>query len=33
LSLLHNIWTKEHNLVCDMFKARFVYIRHLFGRN
>ncbi|KAJ7250682.1 heme peroxidase [Mycena rebaudengoi] len=21
LSLLHNIWTKEHNLVCDMFKA------------
>ncbi|KAJ7471747.1 heme peroxidase [Mycena latifolia] len=21
LSMLHNIWTKEHNLVCDMFKA------------
>ncbi|KAF7361222.1 hypothetical protein MSAN_01154300 [Mycena sanguinolenta] len=20
LSLMHNIWTKEHNLVCDMFK-------------
>ncbi|KAF8123835.1 heme peroxidase [Mycena galopus ATCC 62051] len=20
LSMLHNIWTKEHNLVCDMFK-------------
>lgn len=24
LSMLHNIWTKEHNLVCDMFKARSV---------
>ncbi|KAJ7602932.1 heme peroxidase [Mycena polygramma] len=21
LSMLHNIWTREHNLVCDMFKA------------
>ncbi|KAJ7242951.1 heme peroxidase [Mycena rebaudengoi] len=21
ISMLHNIWTKEHNLVCDMFKA------------
>ncbi|KAK7018553.1 heme peroxidase [Favolaschia claudopus] len=20
LSMLHNIWTKEHNLICDMFK-------------
>jgi hypothetical protein len=26
LSLLHNIWVKEHNLVCDMFKASFVSI-------
>lgn len=24
LSLLHNIWVKEHNLICDMFKARRV---------
>ncbi|KAJ7827242.1 heme peroxidase [Mycena olivaceomarginata] len=23
LSLLHNIWVKEHNLVCDMFKASY----------
>lgn len=25
LSLLHNIWVNEHNLVCDMFKARSVH--------
>jgi hypothetical protein len=24
LSMLHNIWTKEHNLVCDMFKKAYV---------
>ncbi|KAJ7199609.1 heme peroxidase [Mycena pura] len=23
LSMLHNIWTKEHNLVCDMFKKAY----------
>ncbi|KAJ6570071.1 heme peroxidase [Mycena vulgaris] len=23
LSVMHNIWTKEHNLVCDMFKASY----------
>ncbi|KAJ6553187.1 heme peroxidase [Mycena capillaripes] len=23
LSLLHNIWVKEHNLICDMFKASY----------
>ncbi|KAJ7608475.1 heme peroxidase [Mycena polygramma] len=23
LSLIHNIWVKEHNLVCDMFKASY----------
>ncbi|KAJ7613241.1 heme peroxidase [Mycena polygramma] len=23
LSLIHNIWVKEHNLICDMFKASY----------
>ncbi|KAJ7153271.1 heme peroxidase [Mycena filopes] len=23
VSLMHNIWVKEHNLVCDMFKASY----------
>jgi hypothetical protein len=26
LSMLHNIWTKEHNLVCDMFKKVCIFL-------
>lgn len=26
LSMLHNIWTREHNAVCDMFLAKYVHV-------
>jgi hypothetical protein len=28
ISMLHNIWVKEHNLVYDMFKARSAFTSH-----